>query len=64
MTQVTNIVENFRKQIISKSFKFENVSKKYLSGVIIKNLFFNLEINLRIGLSRSFILVLKINANF
>ena len=64
MTQVTNIVENFRKQIVSNSFKFENVSKKYLSGVIIKNLLFNLEINLRIGLSRSFILVLKINANF
>ena len=64
MTEITNIVENFRKQITIISFKFENVSKKYLSGVIIKNLFFNLEINLGIGLSRSFILVLKINANF
>lgn len=64
MTQVTNIVESFRKQITSNLFQFENVSKKYLSGVIIKNLFFNLEINLGIGSSRSFILVLKINANF
>ena len=52
MTEAIYLIENFWKKIVLNFSKSEDLLKKYLNSQIVKDLFFNPEVNLRIDLSR------------